>query len=166
MNDFIVTIGKVKRTVKVLENNQVVLDGKNIGVEVSKVNQYLYLLKFGNKVFEITTNKLSDEKYGFLVAGRYFETFVRTSLREKAVEYLKQKQKLSHHEIIKAPMPGLLLKLKKKIGDSVEMGESIAILEAMKMENDIISSATGIIKEINVKEGATVEKDEIILKID
>ena len=63
-------------------------------------------------------------------------------------------------------MPGLLLKIKKKEGDSVEIGESIAVLEAMKMENDILSPATGVIKEIKVKEGASVEKDEIILKID
>jgi biotin carboxyl carrier protein len=166
MNDFIVTIGNDKKTVKVFDNNTVQLDGVLVNVEVSKVNQYLYLLKFGNKVFEITTNKLSHEKYGFLVTGNYFETTVRTTLREKAVEYLSQKEKLSHHDIIKAPMPGLLLKIKKKEGDSVEIGESIAILEAMKMENDILSPATGIIKEINVKEGASVEKDEIILKID
>ena len=63
-------------------------------------------------------------------------------------------------------MPGLLLKMKKKEGDSIEMGESIGILEAMKMENDIISPASGIIKEIFKKEGASVEKDEIILKIE
>jgi biotin carboxyl carrier protein len=166
MNDFIVTVNDEKRIVKVSDNNHVIIDGKKVKVELSKVNKHLYLLKYGNKVFEVTTTKLSNEKYSFLVTGNYFETTVRTSLREKAVEYLKLKQKLSHHDILKAPMPGLLLKIKKKEGDSVEMGESIAILEAMKMENDIISPATGIIKEICKKEGSSVEKDEIILKIE
>jgi biotin carboxyl carrier protein len=165
MNDFIVTVGEEKRIVSVT-NNHIVLDGKKLAVELSKVNKHLYLLRLDNKVFEVTTTKLSNEKYSFLVTGNYFETTVRTSLREKAVEYLNQKQRLSRNDIIKAPMPGLLLKLKKKTGDKVEMGESIAILEAMKMENDIISPATGIIKEVNKKEGMSVEKDEIILKIE
>jgi len=60
-------------------------------------------------------------------------------------------------------MPGLLLKLKKNIGDLVTAGEPLLILEAMKMENEIRSPVNGIVKEILFKEGQSVEKNSIIL---
>jgi biotin carboxyl carrier protein len=63
-------------------------------------------------------------------------------------------------------MPGMVLRLKKRVGDTVEMGESVVILEAMKMENDLRSPSSGIIKEVIVKEGVSVEKDSILLTIE
>jgi biotin carboxyl carrier protein len=59
---------------------------------------------------------------------------------------------------VKAPMPGLILKVRKKVGDHVELGESVIILEAMKMENDLKAHASGIIENIYVTEGSAVEK--------
>ena len=63
-------------------------------------------------------------------------------------------------------MPGLLLKIKKKEGEHVEIGEPIIVLEAMKMENEIRSPSSGTVTEINFTEGSSVEKDAIILKIE
>ena len=123
------------------------------------------MLKVGNKVYEITTTKISNEKYSFLLDGYYFETTVRTNLKEKAVEYLKNKKDLVHNDEVIAPMPGLIVKLKKRTGDEVKIGESLLTLEAMKMENDLRSPATGIIKSIYFKEGENVEKGATILII-
>ncbi|MGE5682959.1 MAG: acetyl-CoA carboxylase biotin carboxyl carrier protein subunit, partial [Bacillota bacterium] len=94
------------------------------------------------------------------------ETIVRTQLQEKANELQNIKNKQNHHDILRAPMPGMVLKLKKKVGDQVEIGESIVILEAMKMENDLRSPSSGVIKEVCVKEGNSVEKDCILLTIE
>ena len=63
-----------------------------------------------------------------------------------------------HHLNVKAPMPGLILKIKKNVGEKVEQGESVIILEAMKMENDLKAPTSGIIEEVFVKEGSAVEK--------
>ena len=166
MNDFVVTISDEKRTVTVLNEDTVEFDGNNHPVKLSKINNHVYLLKIGNKVYEITTDKLDKDKFGFLINGHYFETTVRTKLSEKAAEYLKNKRLESHQDNISAPMPGLLLKLMKKVGDKVEQGESVAVLEAMKMENDLRSPASGIIKEILVAEGASVEKNQVIINIE
>jgi len=65
---------------------------------------------------------------------------------------------------IKAPMPGLVLKIFSKQGDKVVKGESLIILEAMKMENIIKSPIDGIIKSINVKEGDSVDKSAILIE--
>ncbi|MEI6312025.1 MAG: acetyl-CoA carboxylase biotin carboxyl carrier protein subunit [Bacteroidota bacterium] len=67
---------------------------------------------------------------------------------------------------IKAPMPGLVLRLEKNIGDSIKKGESVLILEAMKMENMIKSPADAVIKNIVVKQGEAVEKNQILIELE
>lgn len=166
MNEYIVTLNGKKDRLKVIDDHLVLNEGNEYKTELSEINKNSYLLRIGNKVYEIAVDRLNNEKYSFLLDGFYFQTEVRTQLQEKAKELLNNKEKASHHDRIKAPMPGLLLKIKKNVGDKVEIGESVAILEAMKMENEIRSTASGIVKEIKVKEGISVEKDEIIMSIE
>jgi biotin carboxyl carrier protein len=65
---------------------------------------------------------------------------------------------------IKAPMPGLIIALKIKEGDSVKTGEPLLILEAMKMENILKSPGDGVVKKIKVKKGDSVEKNQILIE--
>ena len=68
--------------------------------------------------------------------------------------------------IIKSPMPGLVLKINKSAGDEVIAGETLLVLEAMKMENQIKSPVNGRIHTINVQEGAAVEKGSTLIVFD
>ena len=63
-------------------------------------------------------------------------------------------------------MPGKIVKIMKKEGDKVNVGETVLILEAMKMENEIKSGVTGIIKSINVKEGQPLESGFLMVEIE
>ena len=63
---------------------------------------------------------------------------------------------------ITAPMHSRVVKILKKQGDKVEVGDSVVVVEAMKMESELKASASGSIKEIRVKEGDTVEKDSVL----
>jgi biotin carboxyl carrier protein len=65
---------------------------------------------------------------------------------------------------IKAPMPGLILELKVKDGDTVKQGDVLLILEAMKMENIIKSPGDGIVKTVKVKKGDSVEKNQVLIE--
>lgn len=67
---------------------------------------------------------------------------------------------------IKAPMPGLVLRIEKNIGDTIKKGESVLILEAMKMENMIKSPADAVIKNIQVNQGQAVEKNQILIELE
>ncbi|MBR4223392.1 MAG: biotin/lipoyl-binding protein [Oscillospiraceae bacterium] len=66
---------------------------------------------------------------------------------------------------VKAPMPGNILDVKVNVGDTVTSGQVIVILEALKMENDIVASASGKITSLNVKKGDTVNSDDVIATI-
>lgn len=64
-----------------------------------------------------------------------------------------------------SPMPGVILDIKVKEGDSVSEGQAVIILEAMKMENEIVSEFTGTVSAIRVKKGDTVDTDAVLVEI-
>ncbi|MFK5890373.1 MAG: biotin/lipoyl-binding protein [Flavobacteriaceae bacterium] len=67
--------------------------------------------------------------------------------------------------IIKAPMPGFILDINIKEGQEVNEGDTLLILEAMKMENAIIAPNKGVIKSVNIKKGETVEKGQLMIEL-
>lgn len=64
-----------------------------------------------------------------------------------------------------APMPGTVLGIKVNVGDSVKAGDVIIVLEAMKMENDIVAPCDGTVKQIFVQKSSTVNTDDILAVI-
>ena len=64
---------------------------------------------------------------------------------------------------ITSPMPGTILDVKVNVGDKVKFGQTLAILEAMKMENDIPATGDGEVAEIRVKKGEAVETDAVLI---
>ncbi len=63
---------------------------------------------------------------------------------------------------VTAPMPGTILGIKAKPGDKVSKGDTIVILEAMKMENEIAAPEDGVVASINVENGAAVESGQLL----
>ena len=64
-----------------------------------------------------------------------------------------------------APLQGTLQSLKVKVGDSVKSGDVVAVIEAMKMENDIPANVSGTVKAIHVSVGAKVSSGDVLLDI-
>lgn len=67
---------------------------------------------------------------------------------------------------IKAPMPGMIIKYEKNVGDSVKKGDTVVVLEAMKMENALPAPGDGVIKAINFGSGDSVSKDAVLAVIE
>jgi biotin carboxyl carrier protein len=65
-----------------------------------------------------------------------------------------------------SPMPGKVLKILKKEGDTVVEGEGIVVVEAMKMENELKTPKAGKVKEVRVKEGANVDAGAVLVLIE
>ena len=66
---------------------------------------------------------------------------------------------------VQAPMPGVILEVSVKVGDKVKAGQKVAVLEAMKMENEIDASADGTVTAVLVSKGDSVNVDQDIVKI-
>lgn len=66
---------------------------------------------------------------------------------------------------VNAPMPGLILKLLVKVGDTVTQGQKVAVMEAMKMENDINTQIAGTVSAVNVNEGDNVQENQPLIVV-
>jgi len=129
-----------------------------------------YSLLIGAQSYEVFARRLDlpDETAGLTyeiqVAGQRFEVHVE----DERVQKLTGASKITNEtdEVkVRAPMPGLVLNVVKDVGESVERGETVVVLEAMKMENDLASPRAGVVKEVRVKQGQTVNQGEILVVI-
>lgn len=166
MNEFVVTINNKKVTVNLPNENKALVNGKDYNYHIEKLNNYTYKLLIENKPIIITVVQKNNSELIITLNGKVIETKVLSSLQEKAARLIETAAPKHSTTIIKSPMPGMILKIKKTIGDDVTQGDSLLILEAMKMENDIRSPVSGKIKEIVIKEGHAVEKGATLLIIE
>lgn len=165
MSDFVSTIDNEKISVSFNGKKNAKLNDSNIEYEVSQLSTHTFKVVINNKVFHVTSNKLNNDQYSFLVDGHYFESVIRTQLEEDAALILNNRTNKNSRNIIKSPMPGLILRINKNIGDSIKVGDSLLLLEAMKMENEIRSTTSGIISDIFISEGKSVEKNQELILI-
>ncbi len=64
---------------------------------------------------------------------------------------------------VTAPMPGNVISVKVKVGDTVKSGQPVVVLEAMKMENEIVAPQDGTIASVNVSQGASVNNGDVLV---
>ena len=76
---------------------------------------------------------------------------------------LKTNQKTNN---LKAPMPGLVLDVVVQVGQTIKKGDTLLILEAMKMENSLKCQADAVVKAIHVKKGMPVDKGELLIEME
>jgi biotin carboxyl carrier protein len=67
---------------------------------------------------------------------------------------------------VRPPMPGKIIAVRAKVGDAVKPGDTLVVLEAMKMQNEITATVGGTVKEIRVQAGQTVEAKDVLLVIE
>ena len=84
--------------------------------------------------------------------------------KEESVAAEPKAQPITGHTIV-APLPGKVIELKVKVGDAVAVGQEVAVLEAMKMENSITSDAAGYVKQILVVAGENVATDTVLIEL-
>ena len=136
------------------------------------------------KVMEFTHEGLKTKLFLRVMAGKNYYSFDQVAWKKLASLGVNEAL-VSHSEMYKVyrgfkpsglnkggagalitQMPGKVVKLYKKEGDSVMKGETVLILEAMKMENEIKSGADGVIKSVNISEGQTLEAGFLMIEIE
>lgn len=167
MNEFVVTINEEKNKISLLNETEANLNGEIVNYELQKIYNQTFIIRINNNIYEVSSRRISNEKFSFLVNGNKIDLIARSELEERANKILEAaKSSLSSSVEINAPMPGMILKINKNNGDEINKGESVLILEAMKMENDLKSPATGRIKKLFVSVGNAVEKGDRLFSIE
>ena len=131
-----------------------------------------YKITVNGKLYDVSVEEVG-EILGGVQASKTISTFVNTDNANTNNNNKKQISNKPQDSIpidenaisIKAPMPGTILSFNVSVGDTVSEGQVLAILEAMKMENELVSPASGKVKSIHVEKGSSVVENQIILQI-
>ena len=131
-----------------------------------KINPYLYHFLMNNKSYNVDVVKVNNEEKTLVV--KINSVKFNLQLKDKYDELLHNLglDNITAKKIndVKAPMPGMVLSILVGEGQQVKKGESLLVLEAMKMENVLKSPADGIIKKIIVQKGTAVEKNQLLIQ--
>lgn len=134
---------------------------------IESSNQSFHVLH-NNKSYQIAikSSDLNKKSYTLIVNNREYEVNIKDSLDQLIQSMGFQVGSSKHINQIKAPMPGLILDIPINSGDEIKEGELLLILEAMKMENSIVSPINGKIKKVSVEKGATVTKNQLLIEFE
>jgi biotin carboxyl carrier protein len=134
------------------------LNGQDVEVDAVLVRPDVLSLRIGNLAYEVKSERVANEVY-LWVGSACFAAEVRDprSLRGRSRAGDDRGPRK-----IAAPMPGKVVRLLVREGDEVEAGAGVAVVEAMKMQNEIKSPKRGSIQKILVGEGAAVNAGDVL----
>ena len=139
---------------------RVILDDAPIDVDAALIRGSIYSLLIGRRSFEVATMP-SRDGMDVYVSGDVFHIRVVDELWAR-VEGNSSADATGREEIV-SPMPGAVVGLRVGMGDPVASGQSVAVVEAMKMQNDVASVRSGKVIEIRVKEGDVVDRGTVLV---
>jgi len=114
----------------------------------------------------LVVEALGRGRWALTSAGERWEVEV---LDERAVHLRRLTgagDRRRHAEVLKAPMPGLVVRVQVAPGDRVTADAGLVVLEAMKMENELKASAEGVVKAVRVAAGEAVEKGQVLVEFE
>ena len=141
-----------------------------------------YKIKINDRTYTVNIGRITDDSVDVTLDGREYKVDVEAPMKKASKTPVIKRQ---HHVVnaaevpdrtsppgvstgsgdVVAPLPGIILKLLVKEGDTVNEGQPTAIMEAMKMENEIESPVSGTVEKIMVSEGESVLENAVIMKV-
>ena len=142
--------GRFKATIrgKHYEIENIIIQSNNLSFMLNKKVYTIYFAQDKGKLY-------------LAVDGDYFSLD-----REKSVDARTKESILQKGDSVSSPMPGLVVKIPIAVGDSIKSGTTLAIVEAMKMQNELRAPRDGIVKKINFKEGDQVDALQPIVELE
>jgi biotin carboxyl carrier protein len=139
------------------------LDGRELPLDVVSAQDGMLSLLLQGKSYEVKQETVGTESN--VVVGQ--ERF-SASVRDPRSYRSRRRSGASEQGVmkIKAPMPGKVVRILAPAGTQVEIGQSVVVIEAMKMQNELKAPKTGVVKKISVAEGAAVEAGQALAEVE
>ncbi|MGB7339464.1 MAG: acetyl-CoA carboxylase biotin carboxyl carrier protein subunit [Phototrophicaceae bacterium] len=148
--------------VEILKDGAVTVNGKTYDVDFLSLQESLYSMIQNSKSYEIA---IEEERgaYELLLNGRLYEAMV---LDQRALLMAQRKGGLTAGSgEVNSPMPGLIVDVLVSVGDKVTQGDTVVILESMKMQNELKAPRDGVVQTVNAAAGQSVEKGNLLINI-
>jgi len=155
-----------------MDNRVWIIDEKETissgGAVVKWDNERFFTLTFNGKDFfgEILEENSEDRNLKIKINHRVFEIKKKGELDDLIADLGLDVPKVRKLKQLQAPMPGRIVNIAVKVGQSLNVGDEILSLEAMKMENVLKAEGEGIVKEIYISQNQVVEKGVVLIEFD
>ncbi|HET9488045.1 MAG TPA: acetyl-CoA carboxylase biotin carboxyl carrier protein subunit, partial [Chryseosolibacter sp.] len=142
------------------------VNGKSVTWDLAAIQDGYFHILLNNKGYraEVVEVDAGARRFVIKINGRQYPVILKDKfdlLLEKMGMNMNPGARVNH---VRAPMPGLIIDLKVKDGDVVKAGDTLLILEAMKMENIIKAPGDATVKSVNVGMGDGVEKNQVLIE--
>jgi acetyl/propionyl-CoA carboxylase alpha subunit len=134
-------------------------------IDLIEVKQGIFHIIKDNKSYTAEVLKANHEEKSFVIRvnGNKYTVQIKDKydhlLKELGIEIFS----VSKVKELKAPMPGLVVEVRIQEGDTVQKGDALVVLQAMKMENILKSPTDAMIKKVHIKKGDAIEKSQIMI---
>lgn len=144
----------------------IAVDDELYEVDIVKVSNQEFSILHKGRSFNIEVIESNEPKH-YNVNTLYFKFDVEVVDNESRYRQSRMQSKQLHNDnTIRSPMPGKVVRVFVKPGDTVEDGQPLIVLSAMKMESEFKAGKRGIVREVTVKEGETVENNQLLVVIE
>lgn len=158
------------------ERVQVELDGATAIVNGESFNVHLQavpgtpvrLVRIGEEMHRVTSRRQPQNGRGSYVLdvdGFRYEALALDERTRTIRDLSAKSEAASGPAPLKAPMPGLVVRIAVAVGDTVAAGQALVVVEAMKMENELRSSSAGVVTAIKAVQGTAVEKGAVLIEL-
>lgn len=142
------------------------INGQKSDHEVVQIDERNYKIFTKTKIFDIEVLQKDGGQISLTIDGNPVSVSSQSHIDQILEKLGMNSMASSPVSDIKAPMPGAILSLDVEVGNAISKGDTILILEAMKMENVIKSPGGGVVNSILIKEGDNVEKNQLLITLE
>ena len=157
------TIGEQTYIVEINREGEVMIDGDTFPVDLQAIDEVTYSLLMSNRSYEALVDTVGDE-LAVLLGGRMYTAQVLDE-RARRLSRVDGSSVSSGELTLKSPMPGLIVAVPVAEGQAVKRGQTVLVLESMKMENELKAPRDGTVSSIKVKVRQSVEQHQPLVVI-
>ncbi len=162
---YFTTIADTVYEIKVQKDGTIFVDGTPHQVQQEPFSPNASSLLIGNRSHEVVVVGNREGLYEVVISGEKHEVLVQDELTYRVAQAQEAAAANMGEVTIKSPMPGLIIDVPVAVGDKVTKGQTLIILESMKMENELKSPRDGIVLKIETETGASVEKGQNLVAV-
>lgn len=152
----------------VVEGDAVTLDGEETAAHLTQLEGTpVQLVTIGTTQHRVVARRGDSRgRYALWIDGWRFDVEALDE-RTRAIRDLSAKHATATGPApVVAPMPGLIVRVQVAVGDTVEAGQGVVVMEAMKMENELRAAASGVVKAVHATAGKAVEKGTVLVELE
>ena len=144
----------------------ITVDEKKYDIDITMVERGVYSILYKGHSYNVEL--IEGETSKKYVVNTFARTF-NVEIVDAESKYMQSRLQGLEHEgenDLSSPMPGKVVKIPVNVGDNVTSGQTLIVVEAMKMQSEFKASADRVVKEILVKEGDTVDAHQVMIRLE